>query len=906
MGKLFLDLPVALAIVRCGDAWSFENVNSAFSQLFGVERQDFSDFCEWTQLISTEDRNLFFNMVERVISTRTIKECDIYVTDIDGDENLIRAKCSFYEEKDDVPYVAIVFLNEFYQSRTDARKKANKNSRQLTNLLPRQQTKKFVDDMIRDFPEKEHAMFVIGVDDLEEVNSAYGYTFGNTVLTDVAAAIQNHFRAEDVIGRVGGDEFLVFAQLSSVEQTIARAEALRIDLEKEYFGQEDSHMISASIGIACYKKDGEDYEELYEKANHAMHRAKTNGKNRIEFANDGDIGPVSPKKQSVDRREQLTVEDREFLTYAFGLMSHAKNIDGSLNLLLQRIAMRFGFELVALFENVTEQTEELTNYYSSCYNLYNRMIFPKTCASWGDKKPGDLIYLDRIKDLNVSDLHTENPKIDEAEELPCSGVVCTFEYIGERNGEIYYISLNPERAWESREFEVLKELTRAISVFVSLRARMNESKAEIRHIQRRDQLTGLYNYEAFKDRVRKIMKNPEPDMIYALEYLDINNFGYVNDNYGYEVGDSALKIFASDSKNQSYFRAGCRLYSDFFVFLLADTDKEALRQKLKIQHQRFANRQNHQYPSSSMGISAGVYLFEDKSTDLDNAIENVILAWKVSKTERRQEIVFFTSELRKKRMEEQQIIGDFFEALYRNEFQMYLQPKFVLGERSVYGAEALARWRKPDGTILSPGKFLEPLESIGYVTELDFYIFENLLKTMSRWRKQNRRLIIVSTNFSGRHFNQDGQEFLNRIFHLMSKYDVNPENIEIEITESVLVKNTAVLKKCMDKLHEWGFRVAIDDFGTGYSSLSVITEIPSDVVKMDKSFIDKGMTGVRGRMIQELGKMVDIVHKEIIFEGIETEEQEKMLLNCGFSHGQGYLCNRPIPAEDFEELYLTS
>jgi diguanylate cyclase (GGDEF)-like protein len=568
--------------------------------------------------------------------------------------------------------------------------------------------------------------------------------------------------------------------------------------------------------------------------------------------------------------------------------------------------MRFGFELVALFENVTEETEELTNYYSSCYNLYNRMIFPKTCASWGDKKPGDLIYLDRIKDLNVSDLHTENPKIDEAEELPCSGVVCTFEYIGERNGEIYYISLNPERAWESREFEVLKELTRAISVFVSLRARMNESKAEIRHIQRRDQLTGLYNYEAFKDRVRKIMKNPEPDMIYALEYLDINNFGYVNDNYGYEVGDSALKIFASDSKNQSYFRAGCRLYSDFFVFLLADTDKEALRQKLKIQHQRFANRQNHQYPSSSMGISAGVYLFEDKSTDLDNAIENVILAWKVSKTERRQEIVFFTSELRKKRMEEQQIIGDFFEALYRNEFQMYLQPKFVLGERSVYGAEALARWRKPDGTILSPGKFLEPLESIGYVTELDFYIFENLLKTMSRWRKQNRRLIIVSTNFSGRHFNQDGQEFLNRIFHLMSKYDVNPENIEIEITESVLVKNTAVLKKCMDKLHEWGFRVAIDDFGTGYSSLSVITEIPSDVVKMDKSFIDKGMTGVRGRMIQELGKMVDIVHKEIIFEGIETEEQEKMLLNCGFSHGQGYLCNRPIPAEDFEELYLTS
>jgi diguanylate cyclase (GGDEF)-like protein len=906
MGKLFLDLPVALAIVRCGDAWSFENVNSAFSQLFGEEKLDFNDFCEWTQLISAEDRNLFYNMVERVISTRTVKECDIYVTGFDGDESLIRAKCSFYEEKDEVPYVAIVFLNEFYQLRTDSRKNFIRDGRQVTNLLPRQQTKKFVDDMIRDFPNKEHVMFVIGVDNLEEINSEYGNMFGDAVLTDVAVTIQKYFRADDVIGRVGGDEFLVFAQLPSVEQTVARAEALRTALEAEYFGQDASHTISASIGIAYYKKDGEDYDELLEKADHAMHRARENGKTRFEFAKESDIGPIQTMKQNADRREQLTVEDREFLTYAFGLMSNAKNIDGSLNLLLQRVAMWLGFELVAVFENVTEQTEELTNYYSSCYNLYNRMVFPKTCASWQDKKPGDLIYLDRIKALNVNDLHAEDAASRETEEIPCSAVVCTFEYIGSRYGEIYYISLNPEREWESREFEVLKELTRTISVFISLRARMNESKAKIRHIQRRDQLTGLYNYEAFKDRVRKIMAAPESGMVYALEYLDIDNFGYVNDNYGYEVGDGALRVFASDSKNQSYFRVGSHLYSDFFLFLLADVDRESLLKKLKSQHRRFANRQNHQYPSSSMGISAGVYFLEDGPFELDNAIENAILAWKASKADHKQEIAAFTPDLRKKRMEEQQIVGDFFEALYRNEFQLYLQPKFVLGERAVYGAEALARWQKPDGTILSPGKFMGPLESIGYVTELDFYIFEKLLKTMSRWKKQNRRPIIVSTNFSGRHFNQDGQEFLNRIYHLMSKYDVTPGNVEIEITESVLVKNMTVLKRCMNKLHEWGFRVAIDDFGTGYSSLSVITEIPSDVVKLDKSFIDKGMSGDRGKMIRELGKMVDIVHKEIIFEGIETEEQEKMLLDSGFSHGQGYLCNRPIPATDFEKLYLTS
>jgi diguanylate cyclase (GGDEF)-like protein len=434
---------------------------------------------------------------------------------------------------------------------------------------------------------------------------------------------------------------------------------------------------------------------------------------------------------------------------------------------------------------------------------------------------------------------------------------------------------------------------------------MDESEAEIRHMQRRDQLTGLYNYEAFTERVGEILSQPEPGLVYVLEYLDINNFGYVNDNYGYRVGDNALKIFASDARSQSYYRLGCRLYSDFFIFLLADESMEALQQKLEVQHRRFANMQNHQYPSSSMGISSGVFVIENEHFDMELALENAILAWKASKTDRRQAVVLFTPDLRKKRMDEQQVIGEFFEALYRNEFQMYLQPKFVLGKRTVYGAEALARWKKPDGKVLAPAAFLEPLESIGYVTELDFYIFEQLLKTMSRWKHQNRPQIIVSTNFSGRHFNQDGQEFLNRLFHIVSKYDVSPENIEIEITEGVLVKNASVLKYCLNKLRERGFRVAIDDFGTGYSSLSVLTDIPSDVIKMDRSFISEGLTGVRKKLIAELGKLIGIVEKDIIFEGIETEEQEQLLMNCGFSHGQGYLCNRPIQTSEFENLYLS-
>jgi EAL domain-containing protein (putative c-di-GMP-specific phosphodiesterase class I) len=130
--------------------------------------------------------------------------------------------------------------------------------------------------------------------------------------------------------------------------------------------------------------------------------------------------------------------------------------------------------------------------------------------------------------------------------------------------------------------------------------------------------------------------------------------------------------------------------------------------------------------------------------------------------------------MRKSRTQEQQVIGEFYEALYRDDFQMYLQPKFILGTGEIYGAEALARWKKPDGTILAPGAFIDPLEKIGYVTELDFYIFEELLKTMSRWQKQNKRPLTISTNFSGRHFDTNGEEFLRRISHLVGKYKASP------------------------------------------------------------------------------------------------------------------------------------
>lgn len=142
-------------------------------------------------------------------------------------------------------------------------------------------------------------------------------------------------------------------------------------------------------------------------------------------------------------------------------------------------------------------------------------------------------------------------------------MIIKFEYVGERTGEVVYLSMNPNRQWKSKEIEMMQELSRTIAIFVSLRFQMDESKAQIRKIQKSDHLTNLYNQSAFREKAQEILKNADENKIYALEYLDINNFGYVNENYGYKVGDSILKMFAADLSSQPYCCAGCRLYSDF-------------------------------------------------------------------------------------------------------------------------------------------------------------------------------------------------------------------------------------------------------------------------------------------------------------------------------------------------------
>lgn len=188
--------------------------------------------------------------------------------------------------------------------------------------------------------------------------------------------------------------------------------------------------------------------------------------------------------------------------------------------------------------------------------------------------------------------------------------------------------------------------------------------------------------------------------------------------------------------------------------------------------------------------------------------------------------------------------------------------------------------------------------------DLDFYILEQLLRAMRRWRDSGRELFTISTNFSRRNFENGGDDFIERLQNTLQRYGIDSCYIEIEVTESVIVEKLDSLKACLTRLGKLGYRIAIDDFGTGYSSLSVLIGNPGEVVKIDKSFTDKIHQNGQSAFVYQMGQFIQSAKEEVIFEGIEEEQQRTFLMECGFNYGQGYYFDRPLPLEEFEKKYI--
>lgn len=243
-------------------------------------------------------------------------------------------------------------------------------------------------------------------------------------------------------------------------------------------------------------------------------------------------------------------------------------------------------------------------------------------------------------------------------------------------------------------------------------------------------------------------------------------------------------------------------------------------------------------------------------------------------------------------------------ALEKGEFEIYLQPKYNSESDSIVGAEALARWNNRNDGIVSPEVFIPILEKNKNIVKLDMYMFEEACKIISRWSKNNVSLVPISINISKITMSEN-DNFVIDLKNIIKKYDIDTRFLEIELTERIMFRETNKIVSIIKEIKKIGIKVSLDDFGAGYSSLNILKNIPIDIIKLDKLFLDKRDISEKGKIvIKNIINMANELGLEVVAEGVEFLEQSQFLKSVGCEVVQGYLYGKPMTIREFEKLEM--
>ncbi len=421
----------------------------------------------------------------------------------------------------------------------------------------------------------------------------------------------------------------------------------------------------------------------------------------------------------------------------------------------------------------------------------------------------------------------------------------------------------------------------------------------------RDKLTGLLLFNDFlTEATNKLAECDENDTILVIS-TDITKFKYINRLYGYEAGDRLIQQLAEICVMQEGYVVACRPYSDHIVslFNIGNLTWNEFEERLKNIHDDFVSKHKMEFPKASLHLNTGVHVIESKYENIASAIDKANVARRSVKGNYNVPCARYNQKIEETKEGDAKIIPIFDKALEEKSILVYFQPKVSVSENAVVGAEALTRLKDEDGSIIPPDLFINVLENSGKILELDWYVMRYVFAKVREWLDEGKTPKRVSINLSKLHFYYDN--LVTDIIKEFDSYDISPEYIEFEVTESVFFEEAQLIISKIEKLRERGFRVSVDDFGAGYSSLNLIGILPVDIIKLDKGFIKNSLGNNKGKnIIKGLISILNEIDMEIVCEGIETREEEKIVYEFGCDSMQGFLYDKPIPVEDFERKYV--
>ena len=659
---------------------------------------------------------------------------DIYIelckTDAEGKPRWVKViGQTFYDEKGEPERVLgkVCDIDEQKKKEWELREKSQKDS--LTGLLNNSTIKQQITQRLQHLKRGQKAyLIVLDVDSFKNINDTNGHLFGDAVLCAFADEMNTLF-PEALKGRIGGDEFVFYAEEIQREQLEGKLRQLNHCMSDRYDDDKTGLHISCSLGVAVTDGNVTDYSLLFQWADAALYQVKSRGKGAYELL-DVKEGVALPGKSYLDSEENKEDEivhkeaqfesSEDLVLFCMDLLENVPSLTSALKVISERTCSFFGIDDMICVE--VNESGPMIRYQ---WNREDKENFAKRILNPGVFE-WDRIWKNADESGAVIYRQEETPDVykEEAESVM---IVMSTASKGIK-ASIIFADRHADRRWQE-EKNALCRISHQI--FNRLRMLKNAEKDQ-RELNRKlnyDALTGLPVYNKFIDQLEMYMATHGKCGLFFVS-SDFSNFQYVNEMYGYEVGDRILHDFAvalqEKCKNGVLF---CRVTSDHFVGVLKEDTVEDARDEYLEFTNAFVHKTNSHYDQCNLVIATGMYEILENDWSVSSMMDNANEARKQCKTQKVDSAVeIYTEKIRRDLENTREIVSGMVSAYNHKEFRAYLQPKVSLHTGKVVGAEALVRWIRADGSMVMPGRFIDVFERNGFVTKVDFAVLDQVME----------------------------------------------------------------------------------------------------------------------------------------------------------------------------------
>jgi diguanylate cyclase (GGDEF)-like protein/PAS domain S-box-containing protein len=712
--------------------------------------------------------------------------------------------------------------------------------------------------------QKENLLLLfIDLDGMKRINDEFGHNEGDNALINTAAILNRSFRSTDIIARLGGDEFTVLVTdlNASKEDAITR---LNENLKAYNASETRGHKLAFSIGVATLEQERMTcFEELLEQADQAMYEQKRMKRRRAAERTKDQLG-------NADAIESQPESQFGTNSVPFALSTNKKAYGGTFD------NAAIGMAVVSVDGSWLQVNDALCKLLGYSEQELRATSFQR--LTHADDLRHVQAYIQRVLE----------------------------GYIQSHEQEKRYLHEDGHAVWVQWHVSLLKDSeTGTKRLFFQVQDISDRKKAEERLTQ--DTLTGLPNRARFYDllKLRVARKQSNKDRRCAVLLLDVDRFKLVNDSLGNASADQLLIQIAQRVK--TCMRQGdvlARVGGDEFAVLLDDVsgEEEASSVATRIQ-QALAISFNLLGQEVYTTMSIGIALASGNGEHVSDMLRDAETAMHTAKARGKARYEIFGRDMHGELMSRLKMETDLRRACERDELFVDYQPIVSLQSRTLIGFEALVRWDHPEFGLVPPKEFIPVAEETGLILTIGQRVLESACRQAREWQETFPASppLFVSVNLSVKQFNQPG--LVEDIANLLAESQLPPRCLKLEITESVFSDNIEAAVGLLTQLRELGVQLSIDDFGTGYSSLSYLQRFPIDTLKIDRSFVTQMMENEENlAIVRTIVALAQNLGMDVVAEGVETEDQLKLLRKLECENGQGYLFSTPLGGQQLDQF----